>query len=394
MLQLSSMKDLAVTNIDTLGAPITLLQPMKGESSVLNNSVSIGVSDAVRTSFTLKVMGKGDEVEVNNELELGISMSNVDMILELLAEIQEEPFLQFPVKDITNMNCWLATVVRPILNNYGVREGEADSGIVLRKVSVAVAEAGLDMKCIECTSPLLLDMQDVLSSQKGIEDTTLVANNIFEYLSKVTGGDWVQTIIDKAVYEAGMKCPHSPTYDKDFVGLQFDELVVPQTSEDSISFLIAIIAVVGILIVVVSLLVVSTRWVSKRRHQRWLKMLSRPQLLVLEKIQLEDESREKDLNSRIQAMVFSKDTPFVIRLFIPFIILGNIALFLSGHLSLGGTVNISGGFAGQSLPTSSHHRVMSTPSLAHLGLQREHLMNLHHYLRIRIVASTFCSYFG
>mmetsp|Transcript_2764 Transcript_2764/g.4053 ORF Transcript_2764/g.4053 Transcript_2764/m.4053 type:complete len:1455 (+) Transcript_2764:100-4464(+) len=343
-----SMKDLAVTNIDTLGVPITLLQPMKGESSVLNNSVSIGVSDAVRTSFTLKVMGKGDEVEVNNELELGISMSNVDMILELLAEIQEEPFLQFPVKDITNMNCWLATVVRPILYNYGVREGEADSGIVLRKVSVAVAEAGLDMKCIECTSPLLLDMQDVLSSQKGIEDTTLVANNIFEYLSKVTGGDWVQTIIDKAVYEAGMKCPHSPTYDKDFVGLQFDELVVPQTSEDSISFLIAIIAVVGTLIVVVSLLVVSTRWVSKRRHQRWHKMLSRPQLLVLEKIQLEDEAREKDLNGRIQAMVISKDIPVVIRLFIPFVILGNIALFLSGHLSLGGTVNISGGFAGQS----------------------------------------------
>jgi len=343
-----SMKDLMVSNLDTLGAPITLLQPMKGESSVLNNTASIGVSDALRTSFTLKINGEGDEVKVNNELEMGISLSSVDMMLELLAEIQEEPFLQFPLKDITNTNCWLAAVARPVLDNYGVRVGEADSGIVLRKVSVAVAEAGLEMKCIECTSPLLLDMQKVLSSQKGIEDTTLVANNIFDYLSNIIGGDWVQNIIDKAVYEAGMKCPHSPTYDKNFVGLQFDQLVAPETSEYSISFLIAIVAVVGTLIVVIFLLVVSTKWVSKRRHQRWLKMLSRPQLLVLEKIQLEDEAREKDLENRIQAMMFSNEIPFIVRLSIPFVILGNIALFLSGHLSLGGTVNISGGFAGQS----------------------------------------------
>ena len=343
-----SMKDVMITNIDTLGAPITLLQPMKGESSVLNNSGSIGVSKPLRASFTLKIKGEGDEVKVNNELELGISLSSVDMMLEVLAEIQELAFLQFPIKDFTNMNCWLATVARPLLNDYGVRVGEDDSGIVLRKVSVAVAEAALDLKCVECTSPLLLGMQDVLTSQKGIDDTTLVANNVFEYLSTVIEGDWVQNIIDKAVYEAGMKCPHSPTYDKDFVGLQFDELVASQTSEESISFLIAIIAVVGTLIIVALLLAVSTKWVSKRRHQQWLKMLSRQQLLVLEKIQLDDKAREKDLNNRMQAMVFSEDIPLIIRLFMPFVILGNIALFLSGHLSLGGTVNISGGFAGQS----------------------------------------------
>lgn len=342
-----SIKDLMVANLDTLGAPITLLQPMKGESSFLNNSASIGVSEALRTSFTLKINGKGDEVNVNNELELGISLSSVNMMLELLAEILEEPFLQFPLRDITNMDCWLATVANPVLDAYGARVGEADSGMVLRKVSVTVAEAGLDMKCIECTSPLLLDMQDVLSSQKGIEDTTLVANNVFDYLSNIIGGDWVQNIIDKAVYEAKMKCPHSPIYDENFSGLKFDQLVAPETNSEDLSFLIAIIAVIGTLIFAVLLLMVSTKWMSKRRHQRWLKMLSRPQMLVLEKIQLEEQAREKDLNNRMQALACSKDIPLLARLLIPVVILGNVALFLSGHLSLGGTVNISGGFAGQ-----------------------------------------------
>jgi hypothetical protein len=49
----------------------------------------------------------------------------------------------------------------------------------------------------------------------------------------------------------------------------------------------------------------------------------------------------------MQALACSKDIPLLARLLIPVVILGNVALFLSGHLSLGGTVNISGGFAGQ-----------------------------------------------
>ncbi len=343
-----SMRDLKVENLNTLGAPVTLLQPMKGESSVLNNSASIGVSDPLRTSFALKIYGEGEEVKVNNELELGINLNSVDMVLELLAEIQETSFLQFPLKDITNLDCWLATIAKPVLDTYGLRIEDADSGMMLRKVSVAVAEAGLDMTCIECTSPLLIDMQALLSSQQGIEDTTLVANNVFEYLSNIIEGDWVQSIIDKGVYDAGMKCPHSPTYNANFAGLKFDPLVAPEKSESSISFLIAILAVIGTLIVVVVLLVVSTKWMSSRRHKRWVKMLSRPQLLLLEKIQHEEEARETDLNKRMQAMVCSKDIPLFVRLSIPVVILGNIALFLSGHLSLGGTVNISGGFAGQS----------------------------------------------
>merc|ERR1712087_384480 len=50
---------------------------------------------------------------------------------------------------------------------------------------------------------------------------------------------------------------------------------------------------------------------------------------------------------RMTSLVRSKEVPLFLRLFVPIVIIGNIALFLSGHLSLGGTVNISGTFAGQ-----------------------------------------------
>merc|ERR1712166_1546801 len=44
-----------------------------------------------------------------------------------------------------------------------------------------------------------------------------------------------------------------------------------------------------------------------------------------------------------------KDIPFLIRYGMPVIILGNIGLFLSGHLSLGATVNIEAQIAGETI---------------------------------------------
>ena len=344
-----SLSDLRVANIDSLAAPVKLLQPMLGESSALNNSMSIGVGeDALRTSFTLKVNGEGNELKVNNELELGISLKSMDMMLELLAEIQEYPFLHFPLKDILNMDCWLATIVTPVLDKYGMRIGEADSGLVFREIALAVAEARIDLNCIACSSPILLDMTSYLSSQQGIEDTTEVANNVFNYISDLLGGDFVQSFIDKSLNEAGMKCPHSPTYMKGFNGLQFDDMIASANSESSYGFLIAIIVVVACLLALIFIILGLTKHVTKRRHVRWLNSLNRSQLLDLEKMQTDEAKRVKDLDSRMRSLVLSYEVPLFLRLFIPIIILGNIALFLSGHLSLGGTVNLSGSFAGDS----------------------------------------------
>lgn len=333
-----ALSDLRISNLDSLRAPIKLLQPMMGEASTVNNSLSIGVGeDPLRTSFTLKVNGEGEEVQVNNELELGISLKSLEMMMELLAEVQEYPFLHFPLKDVLNVDCWLATVVTPILDRYGMRIDEADSGLVIRSLAWAVAEARIDFNCIACSSPLLLDMASYVSSQQGIDDTTEVANNVFAYVSNLLGGDLVQSYIDRALNEAGMKCPHSPTYMKNFNGLKFDDMIASARSEPSYGFLIAIISVVSCLLVLIALVIVITRLLRTRRHERWLKTLTREQLVDLEKMQIEESKRIKDLDSRMMPMALSAEVPLLLRLFIPLVILGNIALFLSGHLSLGGT---------------------------------------------------------
>jgi hypothetical protein len=342
--------DLKVSNLDSIGTPLRVLQPVKGESSVLNNTASIGAgSESLRTEFRLLIKGKGNDIEVYNDLVLGLNLKSVAVMLEFLAEIKEmNMFVNFPLQDIMNINCWLATVATPMLDKYGTRVGNPASGIVLRNLAFSLAEASLDIKCIECSSPLIVEMESTLGSQEAIADTTEVANVIFDYISELLGGDFIQYQLDKKLAEAAMKCPHSPTYNEEFSGLKFDEMVATEEIGGVRGFLIATICVIIISGVIAAVIFVAARRMSRRRHDHWVTTLNITQKLELEKMQSDEKEREKDLNNRMTSLFRSTEVPLFIRVLIPFVILGNIALFLSGHISLGGTVNISGSFAGQS----------------------------------------------
>ena len=342
--------DLKVSNLDSIGTPLRVLQPVKGESSVLNNTASIGAgSESLRTEFRLLIKGKGNDIEVYNDLVLGLNLKSVAVMLEFLAEIKEmNMFVNFPLQDIMNINCWLATVATPMLDKYGTRVGNPASGIVLRNLAFSLAEASLDIKCIECSSPLIVEMESTLGSQEAIADTTEVANVIFDYISELLGGDFIQYQLDKKLAEAAMKCPHSPTYNEEFSGLKFDEMVATEEIVGVRGFLIATICVIIISSVIAAVIFVAARRMSRRRHDHWVTTLNITQKLELEKMQSDEKEREKDLNNRMTSLFRSTEVPLFIRVLIPIVILGNIALFLSGHISLGGTVNISGSFAGQS----------------------------------------------
>ena len=202
-----AISDLRISNLDTMAAPIQLLAPVNGETSNLNNSMSIGVGpDALRASLTLLVFGEGDKTTVDNEIELGISLSGLSMIVDLLAKMEEPPFLNFPMRDIFNVNCWMATIVTPQLDEYGLRIGELTMGI--EDMAMFVEEAKFEMNCISCSSPLLLEIEQLFSSEQGVTDATKTVNAILETLSRFLEGEYVQHMIDKMLYEAPYQCPH------------------------------------------------------------------------------------------------------------------------------------------------------------------------------------------
>ncbi|KAL9181701.1 hypothetical protein ACHAXT_012044 [Thalassiosira profunda] len=345
------VSDVRISNLASLGA-LHLLQPMYGESDVLNNTASIGAGpEPIRMEMTMVVKGKGDEVEAHNEFVLAANLNNISVALELLAQMQEPPFLFFPLEDVTNLNCWMYTMVTPVLNQYGYRVGEADTGVVLQNLAVAVAEASLEMTCISCSSPMMLELEETLQSEEGVKDTTEAANSILQFLTSILSGDLLQTNIDRMLNEAAYRCPHSPTYQEDFQGLEYEELEPVKPEEDSYGFLIAVVVVVAVVAAASTVIFFVVRWAMGRRHRLWMSQLNRAQKLELARMQENQKERAKDLNTRMRSLAFSKEVPCLVRPFIPLVIFGNIALFVSGHLSLGGTVTISGSFAGTDFST-------------------------------------------
>ena len=339
-----AIKDVQLSNLDSIASPVRVLQPIKGESSMLNNTARIGVGpDPLRVSFTLFVSGEGDELQVKNELELGLSLSRADVILELLAKVKQVSLLGFPLRDITDVNCWLSIVVTPVLDEYGIRVG--DKTMALQNVLLAVAEAKLDIACISCSSPLLLEISSYFDSTEGVADTTLVTNMLLDYAAGLLQGDFVQNIIDKFLKEASMKCPHSTLYDQNFNAIKYNDLETQANTERTYGFLFAILSVILGMIFFSLIITITAKCIIRRRHTRWIKHLSRTQVMQLANDEKHELMCERDINIRMKALAFSHDSvPLVLRVGIPIVILGNIGLFLSGHLSLGGTVNISGQF--------------------------------------------------
>ena len=337
-----AISNVTVSNLDSLGV-IKLAMPMMGESSVLDNEVSVGVGpDPIRLSLTLLLKGKVDNMEFDNEVELGLSLVDIDMALQVLAQMKELSLMNFPLEDVTDLNCWISTIVTPLLDKFGIRVGGQDSGLVLRNLAIAVEEARLDMKCIRCTDSAVIEIEQLMQSEEGIADATDVINKVFDYGSGILQGDYVQNVIDRMLNNAMYNCPHSPSYKHDFPGLVYQSMPVVKTDAPSYGFLFATIAVIAAVAVSAAVIFFVARLLSRRRHNRWMRTLNQDKVRELDRLEREERALEKDLDQRIKSLFMSREVPCFVRYLIPVVILGNVALFLSGHLSLGGTVNISG----------------------------------------------------
>ena len=86
------------------------------------------------------------------------------------------------------------------------------------------------------------------------------------------------------------------------------------------------------MIVICLFIMLTARFIARRRHDRWLKELNRAQVKMLGEEEMYEIKRQKDLNMRMKPLVVSDEVPLIIKMGIPLVIFGNIALFLSGHL--------------------------------------------------------------
>lgn len=252
----------------------------------------------------------------------------------------------YAFSDITNRQCWLATIPAPQLDSRGVRVDRDLVSLSVTNFMAAVSELGLNISCIECSGPRVHELGDLLSTQKGAEGVTAFANGVFDFVTKLFEGNFLQVAADRALNDAKKRCPHSPDYDPAFVKSEY-EAFENATSEDSITFFVGLLIVGASLFVAVLAVVLFTKLIVRRRHRKWVSSLSSTQLQLLWKEQHKQDDKDDILNEATESMFRSEAIPSWLRWTMPIIILGNIGFFLSGHLSLGASVTIMASFGGE-----------------------------------------------
>ena len=287
-----------------------------------------------------------DDMQISNDLDISLDLSTANVVMEAMMKVAESRFYQFPLRDILDLNCWLAMIPAPELDSRGVRVAESEATAALAELAASISQLNLNVSCVDCSSPRMSELTELLSSPEAQEDATDVVNMVLEYVTELIGGNFLQVQIDRTLNEAARKCPHSPTFEVNAVAAEYDPFEAPDT-DDSITYLLLLGSVTVCLLVCLCMLMASIRCIVRRRHKKWLKQLPSTQIQRLVDQQRKEQKVESELNAATRSMFTSPEVPRLVRWSMPLIILGNIAFFLGGHLSLGATVNIEAELAGE-----------------------------------------------
>lgn len=342
--------DVKIENLDTVSLPLSLLNSVADGPHYLNNTATIGHQERplhFSTRFLFAIAGD-EESEIKNELDISLDIEAANIILMAMLKVANARLLGFPLSDVLDMNCWLATIPAPALDSRGIRLPDSEATAAVKDIVATVSKVNLNISCVECSSPGVFDLAKLLTTKEAQVGATEVANILLDAATGFLGGNFMQVQIDRLLVDAGRKCPHSPDYDPSESSVQYESLETPQNEADFSSLMLLGGVTFGV-IALVAFLVLAIKFIVWRRHKWWLSQISEEQLRSIERQQTKEQDMETQLNSISYSMFQSSDIPTLVRWSMPLVLLGNIGLFLSGHLSLGATVNIEASIAGQTI---------------------------------------------
>ena len=258
--------------------------------------------------------------------------------------------LGFPLEDVGIIDCWLSKIPSPLLDEFGLRSSDSSRSMIFDNLGLSASKVRLNIRCIKCTSPEFDDLVKGLSSVEGIDDLTKAMNDTFDWIANILGENFAQIQIDRLLANSQMKCPHSSSYTPVYQAPDYNTIqysTIPETQGNVLIQYVATIASLTVLIIVI------TNVIRRRMHIKygsWARSLSpEKRFAILEKTRRE-KSWQMKMDRKTRSIFRSSLVPVTVRLLIPLVIIGNILLFLSGHLSLGAGVNVNIKLAGQSVP--------------------------------------------
>lgn len=223
------MFDPMIEHLDTIGAPIQLLEPNATNGQILDNYATVG-TDARNLRLGIKGLfaAEGDPLfTMTNQMDLSIELANSNAFLALMANVDVGTLFNFPLRDITNLQCWLNTIAAskiPADNN--------EKALSIVSAILAMNSINFNAECDACTSSSLYILPEILSSFEAFGVSDVLENRLLKLALDLLRSDYAQDLIDGILMDATMNCPHSSA----FVGTSTSFAEKPKSEFPSIDF--------------------------------------------------------------------------------------------------------------------------------------------------------------
>jgi len=352
------INDLSLRNIDTIGAPLSIMKVTTDEPYYLNNSMSIGVGDrAMEISFIVDLFvdfergGLGENLPLNDKMEITVRINDLRVMINGIYKMLQSRLNSFSPLDVADSNCLLSLFQTPEVNFRGLRLASIDPSFIITLLAMSIEELDVDIRCIECSSPVLKELEEQLLLPESSNQVTHTVNSLMDFIIEKAGDQFIYDQIDRMMVDSSKQCKSNQDYDSNFAGTSYKRLPKPKFDVEYPG-LTVITYVLGILVLIFAVFEVTMKCVMRKRHDRWLKTLNSSELSFYEREDRMKKTVEDHIDLTTTSMIRNKDIPWLIRYSMPVIVVINILLFISGHLSLAGGVGMTFDLAGDSIKVS------------------------------------------
>lgn len=215
-------------------------------------------------------------------------------------------------------------------------------------LSLVASKIRLDMNCFECKTPGVEFLALLLGAAGAFIDFSDAINGLVKSVTDAVSEGSLQGEIDRYLSSAPGQCPSSQYFGiiDDAPNASITRSASSLVPESDNFFRNVAIFLGGLCIIVAA----AVAHILRGKKQRLDQLTGKSSLVEIFKMkQTVNKMREEKLNTETSSMFTSSTIPLFVRVSVPIVILGNIALFLSGHLSPGAKVDAKFDLVGTSL---------------------------------------------
>jgi hypothetical protein len=201
--------DPKIENLDSIG-PIELLEPNATNGQILDNYATLGsVSKKLRIGLKGLFATEGDPTfAMTNEMDISVELVGAEVWASLMANVDAATLFNFPLRDITNLQCWLYTLVTP----DSIYATDEETGFSIVSALLSTTFMNFNITCTACTSSSLSILPEVLQSLEDFGISDVLEMQLVELIMGIMRSDYIQNFINVILIDSALRCPHSPKF--------------------------------------------------------------------------------------------------------------------------------------------------------------------------------------